>query len=121
MSVNGITVYARKFAKGCLGWMLLQFLIGPIAYLNSKVPIPDPLLQAMEKSIFLPAWLATRNSRLNNATLIYVRWWVPVSNEGWSCLEMLPADMVVDSEPWLTENKNTTNEEIDAKGSVKAH
>jgi hypothetical protein len=121
MNVKGITVFARRFATGSLCWILLQFLIGPIAYLNSKVPIPDPLLQAMEKSIFLPAWLATRDSRLNNATLIYVRWWVPAPNEGWCCLEMLPADTVVDQEPRLTENKNTTNQEIDAKGSVTAH
>jgi hypothetical protein len=110
----------RRLGAIFASWILLQFLIGPIAFLNSKIPIPLPVTDVMEKSVFLPAWLATRNSHFNDATMNYVRWWIPASEEGWCGLELLSADAEFEKEPWLKKQQNTTNQAMDSKGSVTA-
>lgn len=118
MRESRTSAVAVKLVAFFAGWFLLQFLIGPIAYLNSKIKIPYPLSEVMEKTFFLPTWLAANNSHFDHARKSYVRWWVPASEEGRCGLELLPADAVIETEPWLNKQQNTTNNAMDTKGSV---
>ncbi len=104
------SIVTRRLGAIFACWILFQLLIGPIAFLNSKIRIPIPVADAMEKSVFLPTWLATRNSRINDATMNYVRWWIPASKDGWCGLDLLPADAAVEMEPWLKKQQNPSEQ-----------